>query len=273
MPAPRVCVLRAPGTNCDAETAHAFELAGARVERLHLFRLLEEPRRLLPYQILCLPGGFSYGDDLGAGVIFSEHLRGQLHDVLQQFRQADTLLLGICNGFQVLLKAGLFEGDSSSDSADRRRTMTLTWNRSARYIDCWVRLDVAADHCVFLKDMDALEAPVAHAEGRLAVRDDAVLKDLLSRRAVALRYAAAPNGTDPSAAAPDDSGVLPPPVNPNGSVGNVAGLTDASGRVLGLMPHPERSLFATQHPQWTRRQLTGEGDGMKLFRNAVRYFG
>lgn len=272
MVAPRVCVLRAPGTNCDVETAHAFDLAGGQAERVHLFRLLENPEQLRDFQILCIPGGFSYGDDLGAGVIFSEHLRGQLHDMMQEFRSADTLTLGICNGFQVLLKAGLLEEANAARDADRK--MTLTWNRNSRYTDCWVRLKVASDNSIFLRDLDEFESPIAHAEGRLAVTDSTVLEDLRSRDAVALCYW--PGDGSATATSRDEVArqeVFAEPANPNGSVANVAGLSDSSGRVLGLMPHPERFLTATQHPQWTRSGRRGEGDGMQLFRNAVEYYG
>lgn len=272
MASPRICVLRAPGTNCDVETAHAFELAGARVERVHLFRLLESPDLLREYQALCIPGGFSYGDDLGAGVIFSRHLRGQLNDMMQEFVSSDTLILGICNGFQVLLKSGLLGQAADTDEADDQ-PMTLTWNTSSRYTDCWVRLKVASESCVFLKGMNEFEAPIAHAEGRLAVRNEAVLDQLRQQDSVALCY-----WSDDASRQLETIGdvtrltVLSEPCNPNGSVANIAGLSDPSGRVLGLMPHPERFLFATQHPQWTRNGRRGEGDGMMLFKNAVDYF-
>ncbi len=273
MVSPRVCVLRAPGTNCDVETAHAFTLAGATAERVHLFRLLESPELLREYQTLCIPGGFSYGDDLGAGVIFSSHLRGQLNDAVQEFLQSDTLILGICNGFQVLLKSGLlFQSPGATDESNRQ-AMTLTWNSNSRYTDCWVRLKVASSSCVFLKGMDEFESPIAHAEGRLAVRDPDVIDELRRQDAVAVCY-----WSDSANQQLEESGditrvdLLPEPENPNGSVANIAGLSDTTGRVLGLMPHPERYLFATQHPQWTRHGYRGEGDGMKIFRNAVSYF-
>jgi phosphoribosylformylglycinamidine synthase I len=278
MVAPRICVLRAPGTNCDVETAHAFELAGATADRVHLFRLLETPELLRDYQALCIPGGFSYGDDLGAGVIFSGHLRGQLHEMMQEFLQADTLMLGICNGFQVLLKAGLLvpsmvpAGGESVDAANQQ-AMTLTWNRNSRYTDCWVRLKVASESSVFLKGMDEFESPIAHAEGRLAVRDESVIDDLREQNSIALCYWS--DEADQQAKTLADVtrlDILSEPANPNGSIANIAGLSDATGRVLGLMPHPERYLFATQHPQWTRNGFRGEGDGMTLFRNAVDYF-
>ncbi len=268
---PKVGVLRAPGTNCDVETAHTFELCGATTERIHLFRLIEQPTLLNDYQILCIPGGFSYGDDIGAGVIFSRQLQGQLAEAVGNFLQADKLVLGICNGFQVLLKSGILPGGVASwnNHEQEKVPATLTWNDNGRYTSVWVRLKVTTPHSVFLKEIDEIDMPVAHAEGRVAVRDDSVLNDWKSTGQIALQYCSS-NGHDKSDSSNDD--ILPFPANPNGSIANIAGLCDPTGRVLGLMPHPERFIHATQHPQWTRLSLTGEGDGLKLFRNAVEYF-
>ncbi len=275
MTAPKVCVLRAPGTNCDIETAHAFELAGATADRLHLFRLLEDPSLLQRYQILCIPGGFSYGDDLGAGVVFSRQLRGQLNDAMREFLTSDKLVLGICNGFQTILKAGLIMRRGIENPAEKawEDQFTLTWNRNGRYTDRWVRLKVASSKSVFLKGIDEFDAPMAHAEGRIAVRTPSLLEDLRAQEAIALCYWS-PQAAVQMATTGDPTKIelLPEPENPNGSLANIAGLSDSTGRVLGLMPHPERFLFATQHPQWTRRGLRGEGDGIQIFRNAVQYF-
>jgi phosphoribosylformylglycinamidine synthase subunit PurQ / glutaminase len=275
MSSPRVCVLRAPGTNCDLETAHAFQMAGGTADRVHLFRLLEDPTLLNQYQILCIPGGFSYGDDIGAGVIFSRQLRGQLNDVMREFLTADKLLLGICNGFQTILKAGLLMRRGIDDPSEPpyEDKITLTWNNSGRYTDRWVRLKVTSPNSVFLKNIDEIEVPIAHAEGRIAVTDDSVLQGLRDAQQISLCYwnkdanALAEKSGDPTSI-----GILPEPDNPNGAIANIAGLSDSTGRVLGLMPHPERYLFATQHPQWTRLGLKGNGEGLKLFRNAVDYF-
>ena len=276
MSSPRVCVLRAPGTNCDIETAHAFEAAGGTADRVHLFRLLEDPALLSQYQILCIPGGFSYGDDIGAGVIFSRQLRGQLNDAMREFLTADKLLLGICNGFQTILKAGLLmrRGIENASETAFEDQVTLTCNNSGRYTDRWVRLKVTSSNSVFLKDMDEFEVPIAHAEGRIAVTDDSVLEGLRAANQISLCYwndeasiLAAKSG-DPTSIV-----ILPEPANPNGSLANIAGLSDSTGRVLGLMPHPERFLFATQHPQWTRNGMRGEGQGLQVFRNAIGYFG
>lgn len=266
MASPRVCVLRAPGTNCDVETAYAFEKCGAKAERVHVFRLLEAPHLLANFQVLCVPGGFSYGDDIGAGVILSRQLRGRMNDSIVEFLSGDRLGLGICNGFQVLLKAGLLTRAGFDDrEADRfESSATLTWNTNGKYTALWVKLRTASSNCIFLKGIDEIELPIAHAEGRIAVSDDEVLANWRESRQIALRYA---NG-----ASEDEEAVLPYPLNPNGSVENIAGLCDPTGRVLGLMPHPERFIHATQHPQWTRRKLRGDGAGLQIFQNAVDYF-
>lgn len=269
MATPRICILRAPGTNCDIETAYAFEKCGAVAERVHVFRLLEEPNLLDGYQALCVPGGFSYGDDIGAGVIFSRQLRGRMNDAIVRFVQSDKLALGICNGFQVLLKAGLLT-ETGFDNGDERfeSSATLTWNTNGKYTALWIRLKVCRSDSVFLRGIDEIEMPIAHAEGRIAVKDESVIADWKQRGQVALRY------TDGSVPAESELGqqVLEYPANPNGSVDNIAGLCDPTGRILGLMPHPERFIHATQHPQWTRLGLRGDGDGLKLFQNAVEYF-
>ena len=270
---PRVCVLRAPGTNCDAETAHAFNSCGGEAESVHLFRLLEQPDLLKESQVLCIPGGFSYGDDIGAGVVFGTQLRSRLGEAIGEFLQADKLVLGICNGFQVLIKAGILPGGSDDwpPDPDRPRSTTLTWNENGKYTALWVHLQTASDRCVFLRGLDQIELPIAHAEGRLVVDDDRLIPHWRAQGQIALVY------RDPAATAAnrtDSTANLPYPLNPNGSAANIAGLCDPSGRVLGLMPHPERFLFATQHPTWTRRNESGAGDGagLRIFQNAIDYF-
>ncbi len=266
MARPRVCVLRAPGTNCDSETAFAFTRAGADADRVHLFRILENPGLLADYQIICIPGGFSYGDDVGAGVVFATQLKQRLGDAIKEFLQRDTLTLGICNGFQVLLKAGILPGGAAGeDETQEKPPATLTWNANGRYTDLWVTLKVSSSKNVFLKGIDTLPCPIAHGEGRIVVRESAILDQWKANGQVAVQY------VDPQNPIVSDE-LLPFPVNPNGSVANIAGIGDETGRILGLMPHPERFLFATQHPQWTRLGLSGEGAGFQLFRNAVNYY-
>jgi len=254
MPQPRVIVLRAPGSNCDEETAFAFERAGARAQRVHLNRWLEAPQLVADYQVLALPGGFSYGDDLGAGRIFANQLRHHLADSLAAFRDAGKLILGVCNGFQILIKSGLLDADDAQGPV-----ATLTWNASGRFIDRWIHLRVASDRSPFLAGIDRMFLPIAHAEGQFVGRDEHVLDRLEQAGQLVLRYC-------------ESDACTPAPFNPNGAARDVAGMCDLSGRVLGLMPHPERFIDRTQHPQWTRLPPFEEGDGLPLFRNAVNYF-
>ena len=255
MATPRVLVLRAPGANCDAEAQFAFELAGAVAERVHINRLREQPGLLQRYQILAIPGGFTYGDDVAAGKILANQLRHFLGDALRIFRDADKLILGICNGFQVLLKAGLLVMPD-----DEGPLATLANNACGKFEDRWVVLQATPGRCPFLKGYERLQVPVAHGEGRLLCRESWILQGLVQAGQVVLRYIAA------------DGGPVAYPDNPNGSQENVAGLCDVSGRVLGLMPHPERHVLPTQHPRWTREGLATEGEGLRLFRNAVEFF-
>ncbi|MFO0966906.1 MAG: phosphoribosylformylglycinamidine synthase I [Gemmataceae bacterium] len=255
MAKPRILVLRAPGANCDGETEFAFAQAGGLPERLHINRLREDPKLLQQYQVLVVPGGFTYGDDVAAGKILGNQLSVFLADALRAFRAREKLILGICNGFQTILKAGLLvPPDEDGPLA------TLAHNQCGSFQDRWIHLKATPGKCVFLKDCDMLHLPVAHGEGNFRVRREWILKGLEQAGQIVLRYvdeAGSPGGF---------------PINPNGSQGDVAGICDATGRVLGLMPHPERHVQPTQHPQWTRRGLAAEGDGLRLFRNAVEYF-
>jgi phosphoribosylformylglycinamidine synthase len=241
------------------ETAFAFERAGAKSERWHINRLLEDPGLVEDFQILCIPGGFSYGDDVAAGRILANQIQHHLADRLARFKEADRLILGICNGFQVLIKSGvLLESD-----LEQGPPATLTWNDSGRYEDRWVRLGVRGAKCVFLRGIESMDLPVAHAEGKFVTRDPAVLETLARQEQLVLKYLPLAGG---------DSEHVPYPDNPNGSVANTAGICDVTGRVLGLMPHPERYIDPTQHPRWTRGEARDPGDGFKVFRNAVEYF-
>jgi phosphoribosylformylglycinamidine synthase I len=255
MATPTALVLRAPGTNCDGEAVFAFERAGAKVDLIHLNRLRENPGLLRKAQVLVIPGGFSYGDDVAAGRIFAGQLQHFLVDAVREFRNSEKLILGICNGFQILLRAGLLvQPDEDGPLA------TLARNESGKFEDRWVRLAVTPNKCPFLAGMEEMEAPVAHGEGNFVARKEWILKGLAQAGQIVLRYKG-PNG--------HPAGY---PYNPNGSQDDVAGICDPTGRVLGLMPHPERHVLPTQHPQWTRLGLKPEGDGLKLFRNAVEFF-
>jgi phosphoribosylformylglycinamidine synthase I len=258
---PRVLILRAPGTNCDEEAQYGFNLAGGDAERVHVNRLLERPAVLDEYQILCLPGGFSYGDDLAAGRILGSQLRYHLFDAIKRFRDAGKLVLGICNGFQILIKSGVLLPDDPVAGP----AATLTWNASGRFEDRWAHVAVSGNKSVFLAGINSMYLPIAHAEGKFVARDEQTFDALQKSGQLVLRFA-----RDAQTAASDE--LLPFPANPNGSMLNVAGACDATGRVLGLMPHPERYVDPTQHPRWTRGDAGEAGDGLRFFQNAVRYF-
>jgi phosphoribosylformylglycinamidine synthase len=258
---PRVLILRAPGTNCDRETAFAFEAAGARADSVHLNRLLESPRLAGEYQILCIPGGFSYGDDICAGRIFGNQMRHHLRDTLLAFKDAGKLILGICNGFQILIKSGVLLPDRADEPI-----ATLTLNESGKFEDRWVHLRVASPKCVFLAGVERMYLPVAHAEGKFVARDEATLARLDAAGQLVLRYSNPPDSRLPNA-----SSSIPYPACPNGAQLAVAGIADETGRVFGLMPHPERHIDPTQHPRWTRERPE-RGDGLAVFENAVRFF-
>jgi phosphoribosylformylglycinamidine synthase len=255
MATPKALIVRAPGANCDGETQFALELAGAVANRIHINRLREQPGLLHDYQILVVPGGFTYGDDVAAGKILANQLAHFLGDALRKVRDEEKLILGVCNGFQALLKAGLIlPPDEDGPFA------TLTHNASGKFEDRWIHLQASPGRCPFLKDCEQLYLPVAHGEGNFICREPWILKGLEQAGQVVLRYVNAEGKPGPY------------PINPNGSQADVAGLCDATGRVLGLMPHPERHVLPTQHPRWTRLGLAAEGDGLKLFQNAVRFF-
>ena len=255
MSLPNVLILRAPGTNCDVESAFAFEKAGATTQLVHVNELRERPRLLRDSQILMLPGGFSYGDDVASGKILATQLQHFLYEAIREFRNQEKLILGVCNGFQTLLKAGLLvPPDEDGPLA------TLTHNSNGRYEDRWVELQVMPTTSPFFKDVARMYLPIAHAEGKFICKKEWILQGLSQSKQIVLRYVA------------PERGEAVYPHNPNGSQGDVAGLCDATGRVLGLMPHPERNILPTHHPRWTREGLKKEGDGLKLFRNAVEYF-
>lgn len=263
---PRVLILRAPGTNCDRETAFAFETAGARTTAVHLNRLLENPNLAAEFQILCIPGGFSYGDDICAGRIFGNQMRHHLRDTLHEFKTAGKLILGICNGFQILIKSGVLLPDRADEPI-----ATLTLNESGKFEDRWVHLRVASPKCVFLAGIERMYLPVAHAEGKFVARDEETLKQLDVAAQLVLRYDLPPDARGSLREPQPPQSTIPYPACPNGAQLAVAGLCDDTGRVFGLMPHPERHIDPTQHPRWTRESPTG-GDGLALFENAVRFF-
>ena len=251
----RAMVLRAAGTNCDLEALHAWELAGARPERVHVRRVIEHPPLLDEFQILTIPGGFSYGDDIAAGRIFAAQIQRNLLGALRGFIDRGGLVIGICNGFQILVKAGLLP----DPHAGVQEYCTVTFNEPAGFQDRWVGLEAGATPCVFLEPGRTYELPIAHGEGRVAFDSDERMTLIEKSGLAALRYVTpGGNGETPLFAG-----------NPNGSMGNIAGLCDASGRVFGLMPHPDRFVTWTQHPCWSSLPKREEADGLAMFRRAV----
>ncbi len=249
----RVTVLRAPGTNCDRELVHAFERCGAAVDLVPLRRLAESKDPFGRASVVGFPGGFSYGDDVASGKIFAVEMEARLSDALRAFLDRGGLVLGVCNGFQVLVKARLLPGFDADE-----QTVTLTNNDSGRFEERWVTLEALPCRAAFVPAGDRIEMPSAHGEGKLLARDDATLLRLVEERLVAFRYVRRAGGHP-----------APYPENPNGSALGIAGLCDVSGRVLGLMPHPERNIEFHHHPEWTRWRERGDGGGLRLFRNLV----
>jgi len=253
----KVIVLRTAGTNCDKETAFAFGEAGAAAELVHINELTRREKCLDDYQIMAIPGGFTYGDDIASGKILANELKFKIEDALQKFIRSGKLIIGICNGFQVLVKAGLLP-DLTGDG--RTIESTLTLNDSGKFEDRWVYLKRTGDRCIWTKGTaKMIELPVAHGEGKFIPKDRGVLKRMKDKGLIVFEYV-------------DDAGKRAAyPHCPNGSVENIAGICDPTGRIFGLMPHPERHITACQHPTWTRSGKKPAGDGFAIFRNGVSY--
>ena len=263
MKKPKVIVLRTAGTNCDKETAFAFELAGADTELVHINELSGEKNSLSDYHILALPGGFTYGDDIASGKILANELKFKMGGEIQRFIADGKLIIGICNGFQILVKAGILPnlaGDFQTIEA------TLTLNDSARFEDRWVYLKRVKGQgsrgkgCVWTEDIDdIMYLPVAHGEGKFIPKDKNILRELKENGLIVFEYV-------------DEKGKIAGyPHNPNGSIGSIAGICDRTGRIFGLMPHPERHVTRFQHPRWTRAKNSGAGDGLAIFANRVNF--
>jgi len=250
----RVLILRVAGTNCDHETAWACSLAGARADRVHLARLVEGKVRMREYDAVIFPGGFSYGDDLGAGKVLANEIELKVKDQLLDFCARKRPVIGICNGFQVLAKAGFlpFPGKICA---------SLVWNESGRFEDRWVHLRVERSVSPFFRGLpEIVRFPVAHAEGKFVVRSSADLARIEKGAQVVLRYVA-PSG-EPAVY----------PFNPNGSAAGIAGVCDRTGLVVGMMPHPERALLRLHLPDWQRNPSSGRFEsGYRIFRNVIEY--
>jgi len=248
----KTLILRAPGTNCDVEAAFSFERAGAQVDLVHVGELINHQSSLSNYQIMVIPGGFTYGDDISAGRILANELRLKLGDEIKKFVDDGRLILGICNGFQALVKAGMLP----RSGIENAQSLTLAGNDSGKFECRWVYLRAnKISPCIFTRGIDLMYLPVAHGEGKVVIKSGA-----LEELNVALHYA-------------DETGDIRAiyPYNPNGSVNNIAGICDDTGRIFALMPHPERFIRWTQHPRWTREPRREYGDGFRIFLNAVEW--
>jgi phosphoribosylformylglycinamidine synthase I len=263
----KAIVLTGNGTNCEMEMAHACKLAGADVvDIVHISELLFGERRLSNYTFLNLPGGFLDGDDLGsakAGANRFLHARiagenEMLIEELLQFISAGKLILGVCNGFQIMVKLGLLP---ALDGNLTKQSSTLTFNDSGRFEDRWVYLKANAQSpCVFTKGIDVAYYPVRHGEGKFVPESQSILEEIEKKNLVALQYSSA-----------EGTLTMDYPANPNGSISAIAGLCNETGRLFGLMPHPEAYLHRTNHPRWTRENLPEEGQGLTIFRNAFNF--
>ena len=244
----KALVLRTAGTNCDMETVHALRICGAEPELLHLNEILREKQKLGRYSIMVIPGGFSYGDDIAAGKILANELKFKLGPELKEFIAKGKLLLGICNGFQVLVKTGFLPG---TDPSEFMQDATLTYNDSGRFQCEWVGIKKVNSKAKWLDKLPAeFELPIAHGEGKFVTKDKKVLKDVEENGHVVFRYA---------------------PANPNGSENSIAGICNSTGNVVGMMPHPERFITKFQHPAWTRKKFGAHTPGFLFWQAAVNH--
>lgn len=253
---PRVLVLRTDGTNCDEELAFAFQLAGGKSELVHVNDLRSKKESLNKFQILAVPGGFSYGDDIASGKVLATELTSYFSEDLQKFiNRPNTLVIGICNGFQVLVRTGLlpFRRIGSMDA-------TLTNNDSGHFECRWINLRIEKSNCFFLQDLEGsvVSYQVAHGEGKFFTTET-ILSKIEKNRQVAFRY------VDENAKSTQEF-----PANPNGSMNAIAGITDTTGRILGMMPHPERFSLKEHHPNW-RRMKNQKAQGLPIFKNMISF--
>lgn len=250
----KALVIRAAGTNCNNETAKAFELAGAIAEQAHINELIRGSVKLENYHMLAVPGGFSYGDDLGSGKILANQLMVTLGNEIQEFISSGKLVIGICNGFQAIIKMGLLPELHGMFVQDA----TLTNNDSGKFEDRWAYMKAENDS-IFTRGIKRIYLPVNHGEGKLFASND-VIKEIARQKLIKLRYVDEKGNSNPGY-----------PNNPNGSILDIAAITNRNGNVFGMMPHPEKFVTKYTHPRWTRENLPQEGEGLKIFRNMVEY--
>ena len=265
---PKVLVMSGYGINCESETAHAFERAGALADVVHVNDLISKKKQISDYDIIAFPGGFSYGDDTGSGNAFANKVKNNLWNSMMEFIDSGKLMIGICNGFQAMVSLGLFALPGTEYG---QRTAALLANTQSRYECRWVNIKHTESRCVFTQGMGIMHVPIAHGEGRFHC-SDAVLKKLAESKQIVFRYC--------DGAGKDAGGVFP--VNPNGAMADIAGICDRSGRILGMMPHPERGLYSVSEPEFHARKEIARRKGAALneliesnfmiFKNAVEFF-
>ena len=262
---PKIAVLSGFGINCEAEPMAVFEMAGGSSDRIHVNRLVAHEVKLTDYQILAIPGGFSFGDHLGSGRLLGNRLRFGLREQVLEFVVSGKPVIGICNGFQVLVKMGLLPGD---EQVSLTQTASLALNDSGRYENRWTTLEFDSESpCIWTKGLGRMRVPVRHGEGKFVTDNSALMDKWSDAGQLVARY------VDPSLSYPNASDeILPYPISPNQSWRNVAGVCDPSGLVFGLMPHPEANHSTWLGATWTREHIEhGEGEGMNIFHNAIRY--
>ncbi|OGO20328.1 MAG: phosphoribosylformylglycinamidine synthase I [Chloroflexi bacterium RBG_16_50_11] len=248
----KVLMLRAPGTNRDVDTRIAFEQAGAAVDSALVTELFRGEKKLSEYHVAVIPGGFTYGDDISAGKIMANEIRLRLGEDIKKFVDDGRLVLGICNGFQVLVKTGILPGIKSRSA----QPVTLTNNDSGKFECRWVYLRVNdKSPCVFTRGMRMIYVPIAHGEGKLVA-----VPDVADHLNIVVQYVDEKGNTGAGY-----------PHNPNGSIRDIAGICDSTGRIFGLMPHPEDHIRPTQHPRWTREAPKETRLGLQVFQNAVAW--
>lgn len=268
MAKPKALILTGYGINCDEETRFAFERAGANATIIHINDIIDNKSLLNDYQIFSFPGGFSYGDDTGSGKALANKIKHNLLDEMYTFLERDTLMLGICNGFQVMVNLGIVP---ALNTPIGNVEVSLEHNTTFRFQCRWIDLKINPDsHCVFTKDIETLHIPVAHGEGNFIAPQN-IIDTLRNNNQIVMQYVK-PDGTLAQGEFP---------FNPNGSMLDIAAICDTTGRIMGMMPHPERHIYFMQRDDWTylredykrnKKGIPEFGEGLKIFKNAVRYF-
>jgi phosphoribosylformylglycinamidine synthase I len=262
---PKVLIFSGYGLNSEEETAYGFELAGAVADIVHINDIVDGRYKLNDYQMLSFPGGFAYGDDTGAGNAYANKIKNHLWESVKEFVQKDKLVIGICNGCQIIHNLGLVPAFENNYG---ERQIALTNNKSARFTTRWTDMKVLAK-TPWLNGIDTISLPIAHGEGNFYSTKEN-LKHLKKNRQIALQYIKGPMST-----------YLDLPANPNGSIEDIAGIIDETGKILGLMPHPERGMLFSHRPDWPmikeklvreKKKLPTEAPGLQIFKNAVKYF-